>query len=92
MDILIRGLNPIHISEIDRKAVALAEKLGRKFSRNDYLKMLVEQDYELQLAKLKDDKFDHALAAVVAALDCQASELKDYAKSNAELLSFLMEE
>jgi len=85
MDVLIRGVKRVHIAEIDRKAAVLSDKLGRKFSRNEYLLMLIEQDHDLRLLQLKEDKFDRAVENLTATLDRQDSTLR-------ELIKIILEE
>lgn len=46
MNVKIRDLDPKFISEIDRRCVELSNRTGNKWSRNDYLKLLVENDFD----------------------------------------------
>lgn len=43
MDVLIRDIDPTIVKEIERKTDELSDKLGRKFSRNEYIKMLIQK-------------------------------------------------
>ncbi|HCR3784834.1 TPA: hypothetical protein ON707_001098, partial [Enterococcus faecium] len=49
MNVKIRDLDPKFISEIDRRCVELSNRTGNKWSRNDYLKLLVENDFDRPL-------------------------------------------
>ena len=55
MNVKIRDLDPKFISEIDRRCVELSNRTGNKWSRNDYLKLLVENDFDRPLMEYKQD-------------------------------------
>ena len=58
MDILVRNIDPKVISEIDRRCQELTTKTGKKWSRNQYLKILIENDFDHALMNYKKDQFD----------------------------------
>ena len=89
MDILIRDIDPSYIKEIDKRSEELKEKLGRNFSRNEYIKMLIQNDCELRLTKLKEDKFDHAVDNLVTTLSRQEETLQNFINSNNRLFHLL---
>jgi len=89
MDVLIRDIDPTYVKEIDRKTDKLSDKLGRKFSRNEYIKMLIQNDCELRLTKLKEDKFDHAVDNLVTTLNRQEATLQNFINSNNRLFHML---
>ncbi len=53
MDILVRNIDPKVISEIDRRCQELTTKTGKKWSRNAYLKVLIENDFDQHLGITK---------------------------------------
>lgn len=89
MDVLIRDIEPMYVNEIDKKAKELSKKLGRKFSRNEYIKMLIQNDCELRLTKLKEDKFDDAVDLLNATLDRQTKTLQEFIDSNTRLFHLM---
>lgn len=89
MDIKVSNVDPAYIKEIDKRAEELSDKLGRKFSRNEYIKMLIQNDCELRLTKLKEDKFDHAVDNLVTTLSRQEETLQNFINSNNRLFHML---
>lgn len=80
------GVDVAYIKEIDRKAKEISDKLGRKFSRNEYIKMLIQKDSELRLMQLKEDKFDEATNNLKVTLEKQERKLQEFIDSNNRLL------
>ncbi|HAQ4673215.1 TPA: hypothetical protein IXS39_001947 [Enterococcus faecium] len=60
-EIKVRGINKKYVREIDHRCVELTEQTGQKWSRNDYLKLLIENDFERPLMDYKKDQFDRLL-------------------------------
>jgi len=89
MDVKVSNVDPVYIKEIDKRAEELTAKLGRKFSRNEYIKMLIQNDCELRLTKLKEDKFDHAVDNLVTTLNRQEETLQNFINSNNRLFHML---
>ncbi|MCM3033696.1 hypothetical protein [Niallia sp. MER 6] len=89
MDIKVSNVDLVYIKEIDKRAQELSDKLGRKFSRNEYIKMLIQNDCELRLTKLKEDKFDHAVDNLVTTLSRQEATLQSFINSNNRLFHLL---
>ncbi len=89
MDIKVTNVDATFVKEIDRKAKELTKKLGRKFSRNEYIKMLIQNDCELRLTQLKEDKFDHAVGNLTATLNSQQETLQSFIDSNNRLFHMM---
>ncbi|MFB7304602.1 hypothetical protein [Heyndrickxia sporothermodurans] len=89
MDIKVTNVDVSYIKEIDRKAEEITQKLGRKFSRNEYIKMLIQNDCELRLMKLKEDVFDQAIKGLNQTLDSQTNKLQEFINSNNRLFYLL---
>ena len=53
MDILVRNINPKIITRIDKRCQELTTKTGKKWSRNQYLKILIENDFDHELMNYK---------------------------------------
>ncbi|EPM7560429.1 hypothetical protein ACTPL8_002869 [Enterococcus faecium] len=49
MDILVRNLDSKFVAEIDKRCQKLTNKTGNKWSRNTYLKILIENDFDRAL-------------------------------------------
>lgn len=89
MDIKISNVDAAYVKEIDRKTKKLSSKLGRKVSRNEYIKMLIQNDCELRLIQLKEDKFDDAVKLLISTLSRQEKTLQEFIDSNARLFHLL---
>ena len=89
MDILIRNIDVAYVKEIDQKAEELSEHLGRSFSRNEYIRMLVQNDCELRLKKLKEDNFYRAVDNLNHTLTNQTEKLQEFIDSNSRLFHLM---
>lgn len=89
LDILIRDVDATYVKEIEKKAEQISTNLGRFFSRNEYIKMLIQNDVELKLAKLKQDKFDQAVDNLTITLRNQERTLQNFIDSNSRLYHML---
>ncbi|MRJ48515.1 hypothetical protein [Fundicoccus ignavus] len=90
MDILIRSIDVAYAKEIERKAKDIRNKIGTEFSRNDYIKMLIQNDCEFQLTKLKEDKFDRVVDNLNYTLTNQSETLQEFIDSNNRLFHFMV--
>ena len=89
MDVLIRNIEPLYIKEIDRKAEFISTRIGRNFSRNEYIQMLIQNDCELRLMELKKDKFDQAVENLTVSLGNHDKKLQEFIDSNNRLFHFM---
>lgn len=89
MDIKISNVDPSFVKEIDKKAENIGKKLGRSFSRNEYIKMLIQNDCELRLIQLKEDKFNQAVENLNTTLDNHSKALQEYVNSNNSIFHLL---
>lgn len=96
MNVKIRDLNPKFISEIDRRCVELSNRTGNKWSRNDYLKLLVENDFDRPLMEYKQDKFDQLLNQLIDKFSFVQSHntkvLEEYICQNNQIIELLIEQ
>ena len=96
MNVKIRDLDPKFISEIDRRCVELSNRTGNKWSRNDYLKLLVENDFDRPLMEYKQDKFDQLLNQLIDKFSFVQSHntkvLEEYICKNNQIIELLIEQ
>lgn len=86
MDILLRGIDPKYIKNIDKRCELISVKLKRKYTRAEYLRSLVQNDVEHSLLQFKQDKFDEAVGNVTVSLERQENKLQEYIDATNELI------
>lgn len=91
MDVLVRGIDPAYIKEIDRRCELLSAKLNRKYSRQEYLQNLIQNEVERSLFEFKQDQFDTAVKNMTITLDRQINMLQEYVDAIHELIQVLGE-
>ncbi|HAR0754083.1 hypothetical protein ACS9XE_14425, partial [Enterococcus faecium] len=82
MDILVRKIDSKVIAKIDKRCQELTNKTGKKWSRNKYLKVLIESDFDRQLTTYKKDQFDLLLEKFIAIQTKNTQVLNDYVHTN----------
>lgn len=92
MEVKVRGVDAKYIIEIDRKAAELSKKLGRNFSRNEYLQMLIQRDSVSRLEDIEQDKFDRALENLISVLERHTASLQKYIDTNNKLFLAVLEQ
>ncbi|MBC9709718.1 MAG: hypothetical protein H9W80_10910 [Enterococcus sp.] len=90
MDILVRKIDPKVISEIDRRCQELTSKTGKKWSRNQYLKILIENDFDHALMHYKKDQFELLLEKFIDLQAKNTETLNDYVHTNNQLIETLI--
>lgn len=90
MEILVRNINPKIIARIDKRCQELTTKTGKKWSRNKYLKVLIESDFDRQLMNYKKDQFDLLLEKFIAIQTENTNILNDYVHTNNQLIETLI--
>ena len=90
MDILVRKIDSKIISEIDRRCQELTTKTSKKWSRNTYLKVLIENDFDQALRHYKKDQFDLLLEKFIAIQTKNTQVLNDYVHTNNQLIETLI--
>lgn len=90
MDIKIRGVSSKVISEIDRRCEELTKKTQTKWSRNDYLKLLLENDFDRPLMKYKQDQFDKFISKTGEILDKNTVTIQEYIDTTNQLIELLI--
>lgn len=92
MNVKIRDLDPKFISEIDRRCKELSNRTGNKWSRNDYLKVLIENDFDRPLMEYKQEKFDQLLNKFSNVQSYNTKVLEEYIDQNNQILELLIEQ
>ena len=90
MDILVRKIDSKVIAKIDKRCQELTNKTGKKWSRNRYLKVLIENDFDHALMNYKKDKFDLLLEKFIAIQTKNTQVLNDYVHTNNQLIETLI--
>lgn len=78
MDVKIRGVEAIFLAQIDKKCNEISERRGEKFSRNDYLKMLIHEDARFELIELQRNEFNAAVDSVEYTMNKMNEKLQEY--------------
>lgn len=90
MDILVRKIDSKVIAKIDKRCQELTNKTGKKWSRNRYLKVLIENDFDHALMHYKKDQFDLLLEKFIAIQTENTNILNDYVHTNNQLIETLI--
>ena len=90
MDILVRKIDSKVIAKIDKRCQELTNKTGKKWSRNRYLKVLIENDFDHALMNYKKDQFDLLLEKFIAIQAKNTQVLNDYVYTNNQLIEALI--
>lgn len=90
MDILVRNIDSKFVAAIDRRCQELTNKTGNKWSRNKYLKVLIENDFDHALMNYKKDQFDLLLEKFIAIQAKNTEILNDYVYTNNQLIETLI--
>lgn len=91
MEIHVRNADPNHITEIDKRCKKISKRLGRRYSRSDYINEVLRQHMDEEFGRNKDDKFDTAVKNLSISLDRQEMKLQEYIDSTNELIQVLAE-
>ncbi|WP_423950240.1 hypothetical protein DZ989_013085 (plasmid) [Enterococcus faecium] len=91
MDLLIRNIEEKYINKIDKRCQELTNKTGKKWSRNRYLKVLIENDFDHALMHYKKDQFDRLLEKFVDIQTYNTKTLEEYIATNNQLIGLLIE-
>lgn len=90
MKTTIRDIEPKYIEEIARRCKELQSKTGQKWSKNDYLKCLIENDFHSPLVNYKKDQFDQAIEHFGAIMEENTQALEKYTETTNKLISILI--
>ncbi|WP_368261248.1 hypothetical protein, partial [Eubacterium callanderi] len=89
-DILVRNIDPKFIATIDKRCQELTTKTGKKWSRNKYLKVLIENDFDRQLMTYRKDQFDLLLEKFAAIQTENTQILSEYVYTNNRIIEMLI--
>ncbi|MDT6917487.1 hypothetical protein NNO67_15350 [Enterococcus faecium] len=90
MDILVRNIDPKFVATIDKRCQELTNKTGEKWSRNQYLKILIENDFDHELMNYKKDQFDLLFEKFIAIQAENTQILSEYVYTNNQIIETLI--
>ncbi|MBG8516843.1 hypothetical protein FRZ43_14305, partial [Enterococcus faecium] len=76
--------------QIDKRCQELTNKTGKKWSRNQYLKVLIENDFDRKLMAYRKDQFDLLLEKFIDIQAINTQVLSDYIHTNNQLIKTLI--
>lgn len=91
MKITVRDIEPKYIEEISRRCAELKSRTGQKWSQNDYLKCLIENDFHSPLVNYKKDQFDKSIEHFGDILEHNTQALEKYTETTNKLISILID-
>ncbi|HGO9411196.1 hypothetical protein [Bacillus thuringiensis] len=91
MEIHIRKADPYYIKEIDKKCEQISKKIGKRYTRSDFINALIEDYFEHEYRRVKGDKFDEAVSNIAVSLERQEQKLQEYIDTTNELIHTLGE-
>ena len=92
MDLILRNIDSKYVTEIDQRCKELSNRTGNKWSRNDYLKLLIENDFDRPLMEYKKEKFDQLLEKFSEIQSYNTKILEEYVSQNNRILEILIEQ
>lgn len=92
MDLILRNIDSKYVTEIDKRCKELSNRTGNKWSRNDYLKLLVENDFDRPLMEYKQEKFDQLLEKFSEIQSYNTKILEEYVSQNNRIIEILIEQ
>lgn len=92
MDLILRNIDSKYVTEIDQRCKELSNRTGNKWSRNDYLKLLVENDFDRPLMEYRQEKFDQLLEKFSEIQSYNTKILEEYVSQNNRIIEILIEQ
>lgn len=92
MKLTIRDIEPKYVEEISRRCAELKEKTDQKWSQNDYLKALVQNDFHQPLIDYKKDKFDKTIEHFTDIIAHNTRIVEEYIDTTNKLIAILIGE
>ena len=89
MDILMRNVDPALVKELDRRIAELSKESKKNFSRNDYLKLLLQNILEDRMETPQPDKLDRQLEALDQRMDDLSELVELMCNTNSQLILIL---
>ncbi|EJQ36013.1 hypothetical protein IEE_05489 [Bacillus cereus BAG5X1-1] len=78
MEIHIRNADPFYMREIEKRCKQIGRKLGRRYTRSEYINDVIVKHFEQEYMRNKEDKFDEATTNVAISLERQEQKLQEY--------------
>lgn len=92
MDVIIRDIDPQYIQEIDKKAKLISSRTGMKFSRNDYFKLMIRQESEIDLIDYKKAEYDIAVDKMILSNEKLSSDVSELTLVYERIFNFILSE
>ena len=90
MEIRLQRVNPEIVRHLERRAEELTEKTGVKWTRNDYVKLLIGEDFNKPLEIYKKDRFDIACQNLSETLEQQSKVMNEFIAVQQKILTLLL--
>lgn len=87
--IVLRGISKETVSELDRKASDLSTKLGKRVTRQDYIKLILEGDNARPIYELRKELVETTIDQFSNLIEQQAIIINQYIDSNERLINLL---
>ncbi|MBU4642987.1 hypothetical protein INP75_30160 [Bacillus toyonensis] len=87
----VRNADPYYVREIDKRCKLISKKIGKRYSRSDYINDLLRKHFEEEFGHNKDDKFDTAVKNLSISLNRQEMKMQEYIDATNELLAVLVD-
>lgn len=91
MELRARNVEPKYVEEISQRCSELKSKTGQKWTQNDYLKCLIENDFHRPLVNYKKDQFDQAIDRFGVIIEQNTQALEKYTETTNKLISILID-
>lgn len=88
--ILIRNIPESIIIEIDDRSKQLSKKLNKNFTRQDYIRLILEGENAKPLIELKKDMLEEVIDRFSKITEQQINTFERYIESNEQLVNILM--
>lgn len=82
MDIKITKVNDKIIKEIDKRANKISIRTGKLFSRNQYIKYLIENNLNFIEPSISEDNYDRSISNLIWTMENQKNTLNEFIRSN----------
>lgn len=90
MDIRLQRVEPDIVHHLEQRADYLTEKTGVKWTRNDYVKLLIGEDYNEPLEIYKKKRFDEAIERLSDRMDSQEKTFHEFMRLQKKIMETLM--
>lgn len=90
MDIRLQRVEPDVVHHIEQRAAYLTEKTGVNWTRNDYVKLLIGEDYNKPLEIYKKKKFDEIVETLSQRMAEQEKTFQEFMRVQKQMMTLLL--